>query len=77
VWDPPRTFVDAQIRGPFRSWRHTHEFEELDGGTVVRDIVRYELPFGVLGDLTVGKRIETDVALIFAYRRTRLLELLS
>ncbi len=77
VWDPPRTFVDTQSRGPFRSWRHTHEFEELDGGTVVRDVVRYELPLGPLGDLLIGGTIERDVALIFAYRRTRLLELLS
>ena len=77
VWDPPRTFVDSQVRGPYRSWCHTHEFEPLDGGTLVRDVVRYELPLGALGDLVAGKLVERDVALIFAYRRTRLLELFS
>lgn len=77
VWDPPRTFVDSQQSGPYRSWRHTHDFEALDGGTLVRDVVRYELPFGALGDLVAGKLVERDVALIFAYRRTRLLELLA
>ncbi|MFN2425344.1 MAG: TIGR01777 family oxidoreductase [Candidatus Binatia bacterium] len=77
VWDPPRTFVDSQQRGPYRSWAHTHEFEALDGGTLVRDVVRYELPFGALGDLVAGKLVEKDVALIFAYRRTRLLELFA
>ena len=35
VWDPPRTFVDSQMRGPYRSWCHTHEFVALDGGTLV------------------------------------------
>jgi len=75
VWDPPRTFVDTQVRGPYKSWRHTHEFEPLDGGTLVRDIVRYELPFGALGQWVAGDRVERDLALIFAYRRTRLLEL--
>ena len=77
VWDPPRAFADTQLRGPYRSWHHTQEFEPLDGGTVVRDVVRYELPFGALGDLVAGKLVERDVALIFAYRRTRLLEFLS
>jgi ligand-binding SRPBCC domain-containing protein len=77
VWDPPRAFVDRQIRGPYRSWHHTHEFEALDGGTLVRDVVRYELPFGALGDLVAGRMVERDVGLIFAYRRTRLLELLA
>lgn len=75
VWDPPRTFVDSQLQGPYRSWTHTHEFEPLDGGTLVRDVVRYDLPFGVLGDLVAGRLVDRDVALIFAYRRTRLLEL--
>ncbi|HXC52915.1 MAG TPA: TIGR01777 family oxidoreductase [Candidatus Limnocylindrales bacterium] len=77
VWDPPRTFVDTQQKGPYRSWRHTHEFEPLDGGTLVRDTVRYELPFGALGELVAGRGVDRDVALIFAYRRTRLLELLA
>ncbi len=77
VWDPPRTFVDSQLKGPYRSWIHTHQFEALDGGTLVRDVVRYELPFGALGDLVAGKLVEKDVALIFAYRRTRLLELFA
>jgi uncharacterized protein (TIGR01777 family) len=77
VWDPPRVFVDTQLKGPYRLWHHTHEFEPLDGGTLVRDVVRYELPFGALGDLVAGRLVEKDVALIFAYRRTRMLELLS
>jgi uncharacterized protein len=77
VWDPPRTFVDSQLRGPYRSWVHTHQFEPLDGGTLVRDVVRYELPLGALGDVVAGKLVDKDVALIFAYRRTRLLELFA
>ena len=77
LWDPPRAFVDTQKKGSLRSWRHKHEFEPLDGGTLIRDVVHYELPFGALGELVIGRLIERDVALIFAYRRTRLLELLA
>jgi uncharacterized protein len=77
VWDPPRAFVDSQLKGPYRSWIHTHQFEALDGGTLVRDVLRYELPLGALGDLVAGKFVEKDIALIFGYRRTRLLELFA
>ncbi len=77
VWDPPRTMVDVQARGPWRSWRHTRELEPLEGGTLVRDRVRYELPLGPLGDLLFGEAVDREVAVLFGYRRMRLLELLG
>ncbi|MEZ4335406.1 MAG: hypothetical protein R3B82_02160 [Sandaracinaceae bacterium] len=31
--DEPRDlFVDMQVRGPYRPWRHTHTFEDVEGG---------------------------------------------
>jgi ligand-binding SRPBCC domain-containing protein len=49
-FDPPSSFVDEQARGPFRSFRHEHEFaEEAMGGTLMVDRVRFVAPFGVLG----------------------------
>ena len=42
-------FVDAQERGPFRSWRHEHAFSTESTGTRVTDKVSYTLPFGVFG----------------------------
>ena len=49
-WEPGRSFVDAQIRGPYRLWHHTHTFEPAAGGTLMRDRVRYALPLGPLGE---------------------------
>jgi ligand-binding SRPBCC domain-containing protein len=43
TWEPPVRFVDVQVRGPYREWKHTHSFEERDGGTLVVDTVEYTL----------------------------------
>ena len=39
VWDPPFRFVDRQLKGPYKIWRHEHTFEEIDGRTLVKDVV--------------------------------------
>ena len=41
-------FQDRQIRGPFRRWLHTHRMLPAEGGTLLRDEVDLELPFGIL-----------------------------
>jgi len=45
----PRRFRDRQVRGPFRSFLHIHEFEPLDGGTLMRDTIDFRSPLGPLG----------------------------
>ena len=67
-WEPNHTFVDFQTRGPYALWHHTHVFTPADGGTVMRDRVRYRLPLGALGDLVAGARVARDVDAIFRYR---------
>jgi ligand-binding SRPBCC domain-containing protein len=32
-WQPSDQFIDEQIRGPYRSWRHLHTFVEHENGT--------------------------------------------
>lgn len=70
TWDPGKRFVDEQLRGPYRVWHHTHEFE-ADGpaATVVRDRVRYALPFGPLGELARRAFVGRDLDRIFAHRQ--------
>jgi len=77
VWDAPHRFVDVQRRGPYRLWEHTHEFEDVKGGTRVRDSVRYALPLGLLGDLVRLLVVKRDVETIFAYRERAMLALLT
>ncbi|MFF7681801.1 SRPBCC family protein [Microbacterium sp. NPDC007973] len=46
----PSRFVDEQVRGPFRSFRHEHRFEETTGGeTKMTDTIELASPvFGVI-----------------------------
>jgi ligand-binding SRPBCC domain-containing protein len=68
-WEPGRRFVDAQLRGPYRLWHHTHEFEpDGDDATIVRDRVRYALPLGPLGELARRAFVHRDLERIFAFR---------
>jgi uncharacterized protein len=46
----------------------THEFEEKDGGTLIKDHVLYKVPFGIAGDLVAGKWIRKDLESVFNYR---------
>jgi hypothetical protein len=68
-WEPPLRFVDRQLRGPYRVWDHEHTFRERDGGTEVRDRVRYAAP---LAWLTHPLFVNRDVQAIFVYRQERL-----
>jgi ligand-binding SRPBCC domain-containing protein len=70
-WEPPHRFVDVQVRGPYRLWRHTHTFEEAGGGTRCRDRVDYWPRGGRVVDRLFVRR---DVRRIFEFRRARLEE---
>jgi ligand-binding SRPBCC domain-containing protein len=69
TWDPPHRFVDAQLRGPYRLWHHTHTFAPDGDGTLMRDTVRYALPLGPLGALAHATFVRRDLARIFDFRR--------
>lgn len=70
AWEPPLRFVDVQIRGPYSLWEHTHTFEEDGpGATIIRDRVRYSIPFGPLGELADRLLVRQDLKQIFDYRR--------
>ncbi|MFC8128239.1 SRPBCC family protein [Streptomyces sp. NPDC057302] len=50
AYERPGTFVDEQVSGPFERWHHTHHFApDGRGGTVMRDVVEFAAPFGLLG----------------------------
>lgn len=48
-FDFPHSFTDEQVKGPFKSFRHVHEFETTAGGSIMTDRVEFTAPFGLLG----------------------------
>jgi ligand-binding SRPBCC domain-containing protein len=62
-------FVDEQRAGPYRFWHHQHHFRAVPGGTEMRDIIHYALPFGLAGDLLGRRTVRQKVEGIFDYRR--------
>lgn len=68
-WSPQERFVDEQIRGPYRQWHHTHDFEATPRGTLVRDTVRYRVPAGWLIERFFVRR---QLRRIFNFRRDAL-----
>ncbi|NIR50630.1 TIGR01777 family protein, partial [candidate division KSB1 bacterium] len=64
-----RQFCDILVKGPFAKWEHTHRFEP-DGASAcyLEDEIRYDLPFGFLGNL-LGKSFTINkLNRMFAYR---------
>jgi len=73
-WEPPHRFIDVQLSGPYRLWHHTHRFAPLGGGTLMTDVVRYRLPFGIIGRIMHALKVRRDVERIFDYRFQRISE---
>jgi ligand-binding SRPBCC domain-containing protein len=62
-------FVDVQNIGPYKYWYHEHFFNATDlGGTQIKDLVTYHLPFGILGDFVHTVWIRNKLKGIFDYR---------
>ncbi|MDX1495438.1 MAG: SRPBCC family protein [Longimicrobiales bacterium] len=82
-WSPPHTFTDSQIRGPYHTWIHRHDFEaELDahggvtGGTIMTDEVRYRLPFWPVGEVALPV-VSRQLRRIFRHRAQVIREILG
>jgi len=62
-------FVDEQRIGPYKIWHHQHIVEPSDEGVVMKDIVTYQPPFGLLGAVANKFFISKKLDEIFTYRK--------
>jgi ligand-binding SRPBCC domain-containing protein len=74
-------FADVQDKGPFKSWHHRHEFrpETRKGiaGTLVRDVIDYEVGFSLLGTMANAFFVRRRMQSTFAERQQTLPKLLA
>lgn len=64
-------FRDVQIAGPFALWEHTHRMTPVNSdnsASWLEDHIHYELPFGTMGRVLLGRTIRRSLARTFAYR---------
>jgi ligand-binding SRPBCC domain-containing protein len=50
-FDRPRYFRDSMVSGAFARFDHEHFFEEIERGTLLRDIFDYDSPLWIFGSI--------------------------
>jgi ligand-binding SRPBCC domain-containing protein len=71
TYDPPHTFVDIQLKGPYSYWHHVHTFTDHPQGTRIEDVVHYSLPGGPVGRFMHFLFVRKQLNAIFSYREER------
>ena len=71
-FERPRLFVDEMTKGTFKSFKHVHEFESRDGGTLMRDTLGWTSPFGILGRIVDKLLLERHLRNLVSGRNARL-----
>ena len=64
-------FVDIQIKGPFKYWKHEHYFRSVEGGTEIQDIVNYKVPCGSIGKALHPILVKPKLEKIFEFRKRK------
>jgi ligand-binding SRPBCC domain-containing protein len=75
-FEPEILFVDEQIRGPYRSFVHTHTFRDIPGGTEILDHVRWALPLQPFGEVA-RPLVRRQLEHIFRHRERAIREILA
>jgi len=76
-WDPPHSFVDTQLKGPYKIWIHQHLFQARDGGTFMQDIVKYAILGSILEPFIHFLFVQRELDRIFDYREESLVKIFS
>lgn len=72
-----KSFTDFQKKGPYKLWRHHHEFIPNQKGVMMIDTVDYELPFGIIGKMAHGLMVKKKLNAIFKFRHQVLEQLFN
>lgn len=67
AFEPETRFIDVQLRGPYRTWRHVHTFRDHPLGTEIVDEVDYTLPLRPFSAIALPL-VRRQLRAIFDYR---------
>jgi len=65
-------FIDEQRLGPYTMWHHQHIFKQTEEGVLMKDIITYIPPFGIIGKIANFLFIKNKVNQIFNYRNKKI-----
>ena len=74
---PGRLLEDLQEAGPFRSWRHQHQFLPDGDGAVLADVVEFRMFPTVVGEFLEYFLVRPAIVGMFAWRHRRTRKLLA
>ena len=75
--DAPNLLVDVAMKSPFKSWKHSHIFTQIDKNHCeLKDTVEYNLPFGFLNSL-FNLFVHYELKAMFEFRHSVTKELLE
>ncbi len=61
-------FVDEQRKGPYNIWHHEHHFKAVEGGTLMTDILHYDIGKSIFGWIAGKLFVDKQVENIFLFR---------
>ena len=73
--DEPHYFIDEQRKGPYRIWHHEHHFKASAEGTIMTDLLYYDVGKNIFGWLAEKLFVDAQVKKIFKYREEKLNEI--
>ena len=75
--DAPNLLVDIALKSPFKFWKHSHIFRQIDENHCeLKDVVEYTLPFGFINSL-FDIFINYELKSMFTFRHKITKELLE
>ena len=66
------SFVDVQVKGPYKSWRHHHIIEDDPVGIRFVDDIQYEMPFSIFGKIAHTLFARRQLVDLFKYRKEQI-----
>ena len=68
----PARFVDEMVEGDFQRLRHVHEFRREGNITVMRDVIEWTSPLGLLGKLADRLFVERHLRWFLSTKQAKL-----